>query len=159
MEIKRRERKPPKGWVKSKVRTTMFKGELWFVARDVEMILDGKIVSNLVRDYCEGDRFYQDFFDDNVGWRRMRIINRAELYRLIARCKTPKAKEFSDYLFRVVLPTHLKRFPLPFETIEGNPVKQFSYPFPFKKVMRRDPIMKNEYHRKPKHETSALQTT
>jgi prophage antirepressor-like protein len=85
------------------VRTLMIKGEPWFVAGDVCAILEIERARDAVRSLPQKGAATTSILTDG-GIQKVKIVNEANLYRLIFRSRKPEAEKFTDWVTGEVLP-------------------------------------------------------
>ena len=81
------------------------KGQPWFVAKDVAEILEYKNPQKAIRDHIEKEDTRGERIVTPSGKQEMTIISESGLYSLILRSNKPKAKEFTKWVTKEVLPT------------------------------------------------------
>lgn len=79
-------------------------GELWFVAKDVATALEYTNPTKAVNDHCKG-LTRRSPLQTSGGIQELRIINEADLYRLIIGSTMPEAARFEKWVFEKVLPS------------------------------------------------------
>lgn len=86
------------------VRTVSIDGEPWFVAKDVCAILGYVNASDSLAKHCKGvaKRYPLTSYG---GIQEARIINEADLFRLIIKSNLPEAVKFEKWIFEEVLPS------------------------------------------------------
>jgi anti-repressor protein len=81
----------------------MIKGEPWFVAADVCAILEIGRARDAVRWLPQKGAATTRILTDG-GIQKVKIVNEANLYRLIFRSRKPEAEKFTDWVTGEVLP-------------------------------------------------------
>jgi len=81
------------------------KGEPWFVAKDIAEILGYKNPQKAIRDHIEKEDTRGERIVTPSGKQETTLINESGLYSLILRSNKPKAKGFTKWVTKEVLPT------------------------------------------------------
>ena len=76
-------------------------GKPWFVARDVAEALGYSNARQAVIDFCKGGREMR--LPTRGGMQAVKIIPKADVYRLIIRSHLPAAEKFESWVFDEVL--------------------------------------------------------
>ena len=81
-------------------------GSIWFVARDVAKSLGYSHAQHAINRHCRDSGVKHSIVSDTVGrGRRTKIIDEANVYRLVSGSRLPEAKKFDDWLYSEVLPS------------------------------------------------------
>ncbi len=86
------------------VRTIRQDGNVWFVVKDVCMVLRIKNVKQATDTIPEGD-VCKTYLPSSSGEQEYLIVNEPGFYRLVFRSNKPAAKAFSDWVYNEVLPS------------------------------------------------------
>lgn len=86
------------------VRTVTLDGEVYFVAKDVAVILGYARPSDAINQHCKGAAFYRPL-QTSGGVQDVRLIREPDLYRLVIGSKMPEAVEFEKHVMEVILPS------------------------------------------------------
>ncbi|MEB4614039.1 BRO family protein [Leucobacter sp. M11] len=86
------------------VRTVTLDGDVWFVARDVAVVLGYSEPGNAIRQHCRGGADHTPIVDSLGRTQQARVINEADVLRLIVRSQLPAAEQFERWVFEEVLP-------------------------------------------------------
>lgn len=88
------------GWA---VRTVTIDGEPWFVARDVAQVLGYADPVNAIKAHCKGVANHHPL-QTAGGTQKARVINEADVLRMIVSSRLPAAEQFERWVFETVLP-------------------------------------------------------
>ncbi|MDO5786977.1 MAG: phage antirepressor KilAC domain-containing protein [Phascolarctobacterium sp.] len=88
-----------------KVRKTEYKGETWFVGRDVADILGYKNATSAITTHVEEDDRLTTEVNTPKGVRSTTIINEIGVYSLVLGSKLPEAKSFKRWICKEVIPS------------------------------------------------------
>ena len=88
-----------------KVRKTEYKGETWFVGRDVASILGYANNRKAILDHVEEDDRFVAELQTPKGDRRGMVINEIGVYSLVLGSKLPEAKSFKRWICKEVIPS------------------------------------------------------
>lgn len=86
------------------VRVTMSSGTPWFVAVDVCRILGLTNTAMALKPLGADEKHQSDL---GLPGRKPFVISESGLYKLVMRSDKPEAREFQDWVTRVVLPSEL----------------------------------------------------
>lgn len=102
------------------VRVVEVEGEPWFVGKDVAEALGYANSSKAMGDHCKGvAKRYP--LQTAGGMQEVRVINEADLFRLVVNSQLPSAEKFERWVFEEVLPSIRKTGSY---QAGGEPVKQ-----------------------------------
>ncbi|MCR4158831.1 Bro-N domain-containing protein [Kerstersia gyiorum] len=102
------------------VRVVEVEGETWFVGKDVAEALGYANSSKAMGDHCKGvAKRYP--LQTAGGMQEVRVINEADLFRLVVNSQLPSAEKFERWVFEEVLPSIRKTGSY---QVGGEPVKQ-----------------------------------
>lgn len=87
------------------VRTVLIDGEVLFVGRDVATVLGYADATNAIKQHCRGVAFHHPISDRFGRSQQARVMNEADLMRLVIDSKLPAAEWFERWVFEEVLPT------------------------------------------------------
>ena len=88
-----------------KVRKTEYKGETWFVGRDVASILGYANNRKAILDHVEEDDRFVAELQTPKGDRSAMVINEIGVYSLVLGSKLPEAKSFKRWICKEVIPS------------------------------------------------------
>ena len=88
-----------------KVRKTEYKGETWFVGRDVASILGYANNRKAILDHVEEDDRFVAELQTPKGDRSAMVINEIGVYSLVLGSKLPEAKSFKRWICKEVVPS------------------------------------------------------
>jgi prophage antirepressor-like protein len=81
-------------------------GNPWFVAADLYRAIDLPLGSqNYHMTRLASDEKGYDKFATIRGTQRLRIVSESGMYKIVSRSDRPEAREFQDWIARVVLPS------------------------------------------------------
>lgn len=83
---------------------TMPDGQVWFVGKDVAVVLGYERPDNAIRNHVDDDDKLMHQISASGQHRKVWVINESGLYSLILSSKLPKAREFKHWVTSVVLP-------------------------------------------------------
>jgi prophage antirepressor-like protein len=86
-----------------KVRTVKIDGQAWFVGNDVCYLLGYKDPTTAIRSHCKGVAKLHPL-ETHGGIQEMRIINQADVLRLITGSTLPAAMRIEAWIFEEVIP-------------------------------------------------------
>jgi prophage antirepressor-like protein len=86
------------------VRMTVVNGQEMWVSSDVAEALGYKKTRDAIARHCKGTEEYATFWTEG-GERKFRVINEADVFRLIINSKLPEAQRFEKWLFEEVIPS------------------------------------------------------
>lgn len=87
------------------LRTVEFNGEIYFVGKDVAIILGYAIPAKAIIDHVDAEDKGTSILETPGGKQEMTVISESGLYSLILSSKLPKAKEFKRWVTSEVLPS------------------------------------------------------
>jgi len=91
-----------------KIRTVIIDGVVWWVAKDVCLLLGYKDHNSAIKQHCRGVVKYHPIVDSIGRTQDTRIINISDLTRLITQSELPEATKFELWVHEQVLPSVLK---------------------------------------------------
>ena len=80
-------------------------GEVWFVGKDVAVVLGYADTVNALKQHCRGVVKRHPIVDSLGRQQATRIISEPDLFRLVVNSKLPTAKRFERWVFEDVLPS------------------------------------------------------
>ena len=87
----------------NQLRTVAENGKVYFVAKDVAIMLGYKDTKNAIKQFCKGVAKYHPL-QTTGGTQEVRIITEPDFYRLVVNSKLPTAQEYERWVFEEVLP-------------------------------------------------------
>ena len=80
-------------------------GEVWFVGKDVAVVLGYADTVNALKQHCRGVVKRHPIVDSLGRQQETRIISEPDLFRLVVNSKLPTAERFERWVFEDVLPS------------------------------------------------------
>ncbi|MGE7136204.1 BRO-N domain-containing protein [Luteibacter sp. NPDC031894] len=87
------------------IRVVEIDGEPWFVGRDVATALGYADTTNAIKQHCRGVAKHHPILDSLGRTQEARVLNEANVLRLIVNSNLPAAEKFEAWVFEEVLPT------------------------------------------------------
>lgn len=94
----------PFSFESSTVRTIIIDDEVWWVAKDAASALGYLDPKSAIKQHCKGVAFHHPLQTPG-GIQQVRLINEADLMRLIVNSQLPSAEKFERWVFEDVLPS------------------------------------------------------
>jgi len=100
----------------SNLRIILIEDKEWFFAKDVAELLGYSNPQKAIRDHCNNQSTFQDFFKVNESftldlqpilgnsWKQNKIIPESDVWRLIIKSKLPEAEKVENWIMETVLP-------------------------------------------------------
>ncbi len=87
------------------IRVVEIDGEPWFVGKDVAAALGYADTTNALKQHCRGVAKHHPVLDSLGRTQEARVLNEANVLRLIVNSNLPAAEKFEAWVFEEVLPT------------------------------------------------------
>lgn len=87
------------------IRVVEIDGEPWFVGKDVAAALGYADTTNALKQHCRGVAKHHPILDSLGRTQEARVLNEANVLRLIVNSNLPAAEKFEAWVFEEVLPT------------------------------------------------------
>jgi len=91
------------------VRTVLINGKIWFVGKDVCIVLGYTDTVNAIKRHCKGVTKHHPINDTLNRVQNVRVIGEPDLFRLIMNSKLSTAVKFEEFVFEEVLPSIRKK--------------------------------------------------